>query len=111
MKSGCDITILPRKRDANSVCAHLREWASNELNDPHAPDAYAAVTLRFEPETPGRPSYNVAFCSEHDAIPHALLTKLAAAIIEREGPVFVAECRIMERLGVETWWDPPDDSA
>jgi len=108
---GADVRVIYQETAPNPVSIHLRAWTKSVTNQKVPPDAYAAVAFWFDPATPGRPGYNIAYISKHAAIPTALLVRMAAAYIVTEHAVNCAVSRTIEEMGgvPEDW--TPDDGA
>ncbi len=107
---GADVRVF--HRDPQGVVGyHMREWLGASLNKERQPDAYCAVALWFDPETPGRPMYNATYCSSHDAIPSPLLVRISAAYLVAEQAMHGGEQRALEKMGYEVDDWKPDDAS
>jgi hypothetical protein len=105
-QGGPNVRVLERRRDG-IVLMHLRESLVTIMNLARPPDAHFLVTLRFEPETPGSPAFNMQCCSSHDGLPMAHLAEIGAAILKMEASSWRSEVRTLRSLGVEPEeWDP-----
>lgn len=107
---GADVRVLHRD-DQGPLGAHLRSYVGAVLSRERPPDAYAAVALWFDPETPGRPVYNATYCTTNDTIPAPLLVRMAAAFLVAEHAQNAGAQRAIEAMGYETEdWKPDDVS-
>lgn len=106
---GADVRVLHRDSQG-LVGSHMREWLTASLSGDRAPDAYAAVALWFNPETPGRPTYDATYCSTADMLPAPLLVRMAASYLIAEQAIHGGEQRAIEKMGygVDDW--KPDDA-
>lgn len=111
MKAGGAVIHLLPKAPNDILTAHLRAWTVDVLGKSRPPDAYAAVAFWFDPETPGRPGFNVSFCTTCDAIPAPLLGRIAAEYIAQDSAAHLGMCRAVEAMGgeVEDW--EPDNAG
>src|ERR1035437_3903183 len=60
---GADVRVLHRDTQGGVLAEHMRCYVTECLNKERPPDAYAAVALWFDAHTPGRPRYNVTYCT------------------------------------------------
>lgn len=107
---GADVRVFHRDSQG-FVGSHMREWLTASLSRDRAPDAYAAVALWFDPETPGRPTYDATYCSTVDLIPSPLLVRMAASYLIAEQAIHSGEHRAIEKMGYEVDDWKPDDAS
>lgn len=107
---GADVRVLHRI-PMGRVADHLHAWCGQILDYERPPDAYAAVALWFDPETPGRPRHQATYCTVHDAIPAPLLVRMAGPYLVAEHAAFTGATRAIEAVGseIEDW--TPDGAA
>lgn len=108
---GADIRVLHREPAGNRVVAHMRGYVSSVLGKARPPDAYAAVAFWIDPETPGRPSYDVTFFTMCNELPAPLLVRMAGAFLVDEHAAYVGRCQAVEAMGYEVGDWTPDDAS
>ncbi len=110
---GADVRVLPWSGARNPIESHLREWTAQVLTTDTPPVAYAAVAFWLDPETPGRPSYNVGYITQEDRLPTALLVEMAGFYLRNDFVAEMGKHRALEAVGfVPGIWDPdPDDAS
>lgn len=110
-KLGGAVIVPLNRHNESHIINHMRESMSAAIGDPRGIDVYFFVTMKFDPAHPGRPDYEVSFCSVHDSMPHALLAEIGGAMLRGEVISWRSEVRTMRALGYELGWNPEDDPA
>lgn len=109
-KDGGPIIYRMPPRQDNRVIKHMRASTARILDQRPQPDCYFLVTMRFDPEMPGNPEFEVTWCTEHDALPPSVLADIGASVLKSEAIVWKAHCRTMSALGYEFGvWNPDDE--
>lgn len=108
---GADVRVIHREPHRNAVMNHMSEWFAGVAECEKPPNAYAAVAFWVDEATPGRPGYRATQCTEHNAIPQALLVQMAGAYLVMEYGAFVGSDRALTAMGAPPQdWSPEDAS-
>lgn len=106
---GADVRVLYRD-PLPRVTGRIREFQERVQGYDEPPSAFVGIAFwRYDAE-PWRPSYVISWDTIDPNLPMPRLFRLAAAEIDSEGVVQMAESRVMHNIGYVPD-DTPDESA